>query len=274
MSDYDAADNAAKSYEVAIKALREKLQGFRQERIGDCWLINGDCREVLPLLPKVDAVVTDPPYGIGESSKKNATRGKSSSILGKSKGGSAVAYARDYGENDWDKEPASAETIKRIIDGSKWQIIFGGNYFEGLPPSSCWLVWDKKNGSNDFADCELAWTNLPKAVRRIEWLWNGMIRKGQEDRVHLTQKPIGVMKWAIEHIPEPCRTILDPFMGSGTTGVACVKLGRKFIGVEIDAGYFEIACKRIRDAYAQPDMFIEQEKQPKAEQLDMMDVMK
>ncbi len=242
------------------------LDRFHSVQIGDATLYRADCREVLPLLPKVDAVVTDPPYGIGESSKKNATRGKSSSIWGKSKGGSAVAYARDYGENDWDKEPASAEIIMAIREASKWQVIFGGNYFEGLPPSSCWLVWDKKNGANDFADCELAWTNLPKAVRRIEWLWNGMIRKGQEERFHLTQKPLGVMKWCVEQLPEETATILDPFMGSGTTGVAAVKLGRKFIGIEIDPGYFETACKRIEQAYAQPDFFVEQEKAPAPKQ--------
>ena len=221
---------------------------FREEQIGDCRLILGDCREVMASWPecfKVDAVVTDPPYGIGENHKKVASRGK-------------LAAARDYGEFNWDSEPAAASTINHIRAISQWQIIFGGNYFE-LPPSSCWLIWDKQNGENDFADCEMAWTNMPKAVRRVYWRWNGMIRKGHEEREHPTQKPLGVMQWCIGHLP--CEgTILDPFMGSGTTGVACVKLDRKFIGIELEQKYFDIACKRIEKAYNEPRLPLAQPK--------------
>lgn len=209
---------------------------------GRVTLYRGDCREILPTIGKVDAVVTDPPYGIGENSRKVASRGR-------------LAEPRDYGEFNWDQKPIDSEIVNLLQCVSKWQIIFGGNYFE-LGPTSCWLVWDKLNGENDFADCELAWTNLPKAVRRIFWRWNGMIRKGHEEREHPTQKPLGVMKWCIEHLPDSSLTILDPYMGSGTTGVAAVKLGRKFIGIEIDARYFDIACRRIEDAAKQPDMFI------------------
>jgi site-specific DNA-methyltransferase (adenine-specific)/modification methylase len=211
--------------------------------IGDCTLYQGDCLEILPTLGKVDAVVTDPPYGIGENSKKVASRGK-------------LAAPKDYGHFDWDQTPASAAHIAAMVSCSQHQIIFGGNYFD-LPPTTCWLVWDKKNGTNDFADCELAWTNLQKAVRRIEWLWNGMIRKGDDVREHPTQKPLGVIEWCIRQLPDDAQTILDPFMGSGTTGVACAKMGRKFIGIELEPKYFDIACKRIEDAYRQPDMFVE-----------------
>ena len=229
--------------------------GYRCEQIGDCTIYLGDCREILPLLPKVDACVTDPPYGIGEAGKNFASRGK-------------LASADKYRRSEWD-DSTQDEAIAAAIAKARWSVVFGGNYYD-LPPTSCWLVWDKLNGDNDFADCELAWTNLPKAVRRIRFLWNGCMRRERDvEREHPTQKPIDVMKWAIEHIPEPSSTILDPFMGSGTTGVACVKLGRKFIGIEIDSGYFEIACKRIRDAYAQPDMFIEPPAQ-KAEQLGLL----
>lgn len=223
--------------------------------IGDCRLLLGDCLEILPSLGKVDAVVTDPPYGIGESSKKAATRVN-------------LAAARDYGgKDDWDQEPADPRVIAWMRQNSDWQIVFGGNYFD-LPPSSCWLVWDKES-TGDFADCELAWTNLPKAVRRIRWLWNGMIRKGQEERFHLTQKPLGVMEWSLSHLPSSVRIVLDPYAGSGTTGVACVRRGLKFIGIERDPDYFEIACERIRKAYAQPDMLVEASKaeQPKQESL-------
>lgn len=220
------------------------MNAIRKEVIiGDCRLLLGDCLEILPTLGKVDAVVTDPPYGIGESSKKAATRGK-------------LAAARDYGGGEaWDQEPADPRVIAWMRENSDYQIIFGGNYFD-LPPTSCWLVWDKQNGDNDFADCELAWTNLPKAVRRVHWMWNGMLRKGKEERFHLTQKPLGVMEWSLGHLPASVRVVCDPYAGSGTTGVACVKRRLQFIGIEREAHHFETMCERIRKAYAQPDFFV------------------
>jgi len=214
----------------------------RKETIGDCILYLGDCLEVMPMLGKFDAVVTDPPYGIGEASGKNKSR-------------CSVAIAKDYGNKSWDDATAGDE-IALAISIARRSIVFGGNYYN-LPPTSCWLVWDKQNGTNDFADCELAWTNLPKAVRRLYWRWNGMIRKGDDVREHPTQKPVGVMEWCLTHIPDAV-TIIDPFMGSGTTGVACVKLGRKFTGIELDPDYFDIACRRVEEAYRQPDLFVEQ----------------
>ena len=214
---------------------------MRVENIGGATLYLGNCMEIMPTLGKVDAAVFDPPYGIGEAAGKNASRGK-------------AAVAKDYGRSGWDDEP-DFEAVEQALAVSKYQIIFGGNYYL-LPPTSCWLVWDKLNGNNDFADCELAWTNLSKAVRRIQYRWNGMIRQNNEPRGdHPTQKPVEVMRWCIGHLPVDAKTILDPFMGSGTTGVACAKLGRKFIGIELDERYFEIACERILKAYDQPDLF-------------------
>ncbi len=214
----------------------------RKKIIGDSVLYLGDCLEIMPTLGKVDAVITDPPYGIGEAAGKNKSRGN-------------VAVAKDYGNAVWDNNTKDVE-INLAISIANSSIIFGGNYYN-LPPTSCWLIWDKQNGNNDFADCEMAWTNLPKAVRRLYWLWNGMIRKGNDIRQHPTQKPVGVMEWCITHLPDTAQTILDPFMGSGTTGVACAKLGRKFIGIELDETYFDIACERIQKAYDQPDLFVE-----------------
>jgi DNA modification methylase len=206
--------------------------------IGNATLYLADCRDVLPSLPTVDACITDPPYGIGEAAGKNKSRGN-------------LADAKDFGDDSWDDEPIDEDLIRSVREAGKWCIVFGGNYY-AMPPASCWLVWDKENGENDFADCELAWTNLPKAVRRIRYMWNGMLRANGEKRGdHPTQKPIGVMEWAINHLPAPNRTILDPFMGSGTTGVACMNLGRQFIGIERERKYFEIACRRIEDAQRQ-----------------------
>ena len=216
---------------------------FEKETIGNATLYRADCLEVLPTLGAVDAVVTDPPYGIGENSKKAASRG-------------LLAKTRDYGDFDWDKKPASDWHIAAMRQSSKHQIIFGGN-FMNLPPSSCWLIWDKEN-SGDFADAEMAWTNLPKAVRLIRYMWNGMLRRERDvEREHPTQKPIEVMRWCIGHLPDDVETICDPFMGSGTTGVAAMMLGKTFIGIEREQRYFDIACRRIEEAQRQPDLLVE-----------------
>lgn len=220
---------------------------FRTEIIGDATLYLGDCREVLPTLPRVDAVVTDPPYGIGEAAGANQSR-------------SNLASARDYGVDAWDDETAD-DALAVALSRARWAIVFGGNYYN-LPPSPCWLVWDKLN-TGDFADCELAWTNLHKAVRRIRYMWNGMLRANGEPRGdHPTQKPVGVMLWTLQQLPPTVGTVCDPFMGSGTTGVACIKLGLDFIGIEREPKYFDIACRRIEEAWKQPRLFEEPKPNP------------
>lgn len=203
----------------------------------------GDCREILPTLGRIDAVVTDPPYGLKEAAGKNKSR-------------SVLATSKDYGNLEWDNEPPPRWLIEMMRDMSRWQIIFGGNYFD-LPPSSCWLVWDKKNGNNDFADCELAWTNLPKAVRRVEWLWHGMMRKGSDVREHPTQKPLGVMAFALDQLPDDVRAVCDPFMGSGTTGVAAIQKGLQFVGIERELAYFDSSCRRLTEAILAPKLFVD-----------------
>ena len=215
---------------------------MRIEQIGDATLYLGDCRDILPTLPKVDAVITDPPYGIKADTSMAASSGF--------QGGGMKAPKRVYEASGWDDKPIDDELMAMVRQAGKWAVIFGGNYYH-CAPTSCWLVWDKEVNGN-FADCELAWTNLPKAVRRIRYMWNGMLLANGEQRGdHPTQKPIGVMEWAINHVPPPNNVILDPFMGSGTTGVACANLGRQFIGIEREPKYFDIACRRIDDAYRQ-----------------------
>lgn len=208
--------------------------------IGNAELYCGDCAVILPQLDKVDLMLTDPPYGIGEAAGKNKSRGK-------------LANAQDYGNDEWDNAPPAAWLLGLMRDKSTWQIIFGGNYFE-LPPTKCVLVWDKENGASDFADAELAWTNLNKAVRLKRFMWAGMLQadmKNKEKRVHPTQKPTRIMEWCITQAPEDVMTICDPFMGSGTTGAAAMNLERKFIGIERERKYFDIACERISQAQAQ-----------------------
>lgn len=196
-------------------------------------IYHADCRIVLPHLSPVDLLLTDPPYGIGEARGKNKTR-------------TNAAVARDYGVSDWDDAPPPQWALELARSLARWQIVWGGNYFS-LPPSRCWLVWDKDN-TGDFADCELAWTNLDKAVRRIVYRWNGMLQEpGQpkEDRVHPTQKPQAVIRWALSHAPAGVRTVLDPWMGSGTTLVECKRLGLSCVGIEREERYCEVAAKRL-----------------------------
>jgi len=212
---------------------------MRKEVIGECELYLGDCLDILPTLGKVDAVVTDPPYGIGASSKKF--------INGTSK------TQKDYYEDIcWDTETPPQELIDLILGTGNFQIIWGGNYFK-LPPTRCFLIWDKTIHGNSYADCEMAWTNLDR-VARIKPI--NMVEASMDGRVHPTQKPVRLMKWCLEQIPQ-AGTILDPFMGSGSTGVACVKSARSFIGIDRETKYFDIACRRIEEAYRQPDLFVE-----------------
>ena len=199
--------------------------------IGLATLYLGDCSEVLPTLGRVNAVVTDPPYGIGEAAGKNKSRGD-------------LAVAKDYGDDTWDNEIVDNQVIDLIRQISDWQIIFGGNYY-ALPPTKCWLVWDKEN-TGDFADAELAWTNLNKAVRLKRYMWNGMLRANKEPRGdHPTQKPVGIMTWCISHLPDGSNTILDPFMGSGTTAQVAQNLGRQYIGCELNTDYKPLQDKRV-----------------------------
>ncbi len=201
-------------------------------------IYHADCRDVLPTLGEVDLVLTDPPYGIGEAAGKNKSRG-------------LLATSKDFGNEAWDDQPIDARLMDLVRAASRTQVIFGGNYYD-LPPTSCWLIWDKDNGATDFADCEMAWTNMTTATRLLKWRWQGMLQGdmgNKEHRWHPTQKPVPVMRWCIQRVPN-AQTILDPFMGSGTTLRAAKDLGRKAIGIEIEIEerYCEIAAKRMAQA--------------------------
>jgi site-specific DNA-methyltransferase (adenine-specific)/modification methylase len=212
-------------------------------------------------LGKVDAVVTDPPYGIG------FVHGEGGDGIGGGKYVSKFNGVAIHGdEKPFDPVP--------FLEVAETAVLFGANHYANkLPPSAKWLVWDKRCAltRNDFADCEIAWTNKKGVARVLNHYWNGMMRDSEKGiaRVHPTQKPVAVMEWVLRETTSDGNTILDPFMGSGTTGVACVKLGRKFIGIEIDPGYFDIACRRIEQAYKQPDFFIAQPAKPKQEGFDL-----
>ena len=204
--------------------------------IGSARLALGDCRDILPTLPKVDAVITDPPYGLGDKLSTTADVGQWGKL-------------HQEGGHDWDQ--AIPENIAEVIAAGKDAIVWGGNYFD-LPPRRGWLLWDKIVREFSSGHAEMAWTTLDQPVRSFNYAHAQLASEGKE---HPTQKPIPLMKWCIGFLPD-AQTILDPFMGSGTTGVAAVQMGRKFIGIEREPKYFDIACKRIEDAQRQGDMFI------------------
>jgi DNA modification methylase len=200
---------------------------MRVEHIGDATLYLGDCRDVLPLV-EADALVTDPPYGIGIA---------------------ANPVRQAHAVMDWDNAVPASELLASLLLKTRYQIIWGGNYFD-LPPAQRFLVWDKMQPEAfSLAMCEQAWTNLGGPAK----MFRQSVTSYAKD--HPTQKPVSLMQWCIGYLPESARTILDPFLGSGTTGVACVHEGRRFIGIEREPAYFDIACRRIAEAYAQPRLF-------------------
>lgn len=202
-------------------------------------IYHGDCREIIPQLPRADLLCTDPPYGIGAD--RNERGGK--------RHGKAKAPSKDYGVGDWDSASPPRWMIEQAIAHADHAIVWGGNHLAIDRPASCWLVWDKDNGDNGYADCELAWTTLPQAVRMIRHRWMGMLQErggiDKEPRFHPTQKPLRVMRWSITQAPEECQTILDPWMGSGTTLRAAKDLGRRAVGIELSERYCEIAATRL-----------------------------
>lgn len=192
--------------------------------IGRATLYLGDAREIVPRLGSFDALLTDPPYGIGITSSNR------------------LCGERGLGGKSWDDETPTDEFIAEISGKCKQSVIWGGNYFR-LPPSRCILVWDKQNDGRDFADFEMAWTNVD-AVARI---FRKRPMNMDNGKVHPTQKPISLMKWCIRQMDNP-QTIFDPFMGSGSAGVAALHMGLSFVGIEREPDYFEHAVRRIREA--------------------------
>ena len=196
--------------------------------IGKATLYLGSCEDILPHLPRVDAVVTDPPYGIGAGNMKM--------------GNAAAGRIEMCG---WDSE---APDLSFLVALDAPSIIWGGQYFASLPAQDAWLVWHKGAGmtGRSFAEAELAWTNLGTKTRHVTIAPNNDegLRQG---RVHKCQKPVPLMKWCLSFLPD-ARTILDPFAGSGTTGVAAIQMGKSFIGIEREPKYFEAMCRRIREA--------------------------
>lgn len=206
--------------------------------------------DYLPQFPDkfFDLAIVDVPYGIGENGEKNRTRSK-------------VAKARDYkpfaGNDAKAPEPEYFSELFRV---SKNQIIWGANHFISRIPydSHCWIVWDKNNGENDFADCELAWTSFDTAVRKFKYTWHGMIQENmsnKEIRIHPTQKPIALYEWILNRYAKQGDIILDTHVGSASSLIACHNTNHKFVGFELDKHYYEISRKRLDAEMAQMNLF-------------------
>lgn len=211
---------------------------------------NMDCMEGMKRIPDkyFDLAIVDPPYGIGEDGSKNHSRGK-------------LATAKNYKAfHGNDKDAPNDEYFKELIRVSKNQIIWGANHFIERNPisSSCWVVWDKNNGDNDFADCELAWTSFKSAVRKFLYTWNGMLQenmKNKEERIHQTQKPVALYKWLLTNYAKPGDKILDTHVGSASSLIACYDLGFEYLGFELDADYYQMATERLEKHKSQLSLF-------------------
>lgn len=216
---------------------------MRTEQIGLATLMLGDCREIVPTLARPDAVISDPPYGIGYVGSVPARL----HTAGRINAGAVIGDAQAFDPLPW-------------INAADDVVLWGANHFAQKLPHGRWLAWNKLGGLepwDQFSDVEFAWHNRRAADKLFSHLWKGLCQAGAgERREHPTQKPVALMRWCIEQakVPEGA-TILDPYMGSGSTGVAAVEMRRRFVGVEIEPRYFDIACRRIEQAQRQMDMF-------------------
>ena len=223
------------------------------ETFGGIQLVNADCMEVLRSLPdkSFDLAIVDPPYGINAANIFGGETRKS---------GNGCANKTAFEKKDWDKTPPPVEYFEELFRVSKNQIIWGANHFISRMPvdSSCWVCWDKDNGTTKFADCELAWTSFDKAARLYKYTWNGMLQgnmKKKEQRIHPTQKPIALYGWLLNTFAEPGNKILDTHLGSGSICVAAHDLGFELLGIELDPVYYNAAKQRLLYHQAQLGLF-------------------
>lgn len=202
-------------------------------------LYHGDCRQIVPFLGKFDLLLTDPPYGIKQA--------KGMGVGGVDGFGNNIKRNPRQYAGTWDNDRPDVDVFNISRDAASTHIIWGGNYFSDfLPVQSKWLVWDKEQTMPTFSDAELAWTTLPGvAVKMFRYCGAGLMAKETEPRQHPTQKPLALMLWCIS-LAGDVQTILDPFMGSGTTLRAAKDLGKKAVGIEREEKYCEIAARRMQ----------------------------
>ena len=209
----------------------------RIETIGRAKLYLGDCRDILPTLGKVDLVCTDPPFGMGNFVQTSGNVR-----------GNAV---------EWNDSIPGPEVFDMIRAISRHRIIWGANFFNCFEPLGGAIVWDKAQPMPNFSKADIAsCTHFKKTeIVRIPWTNFVVTHKGETD--HPCERPVELYRWCIDYLPAPINLVLDPYLGSGSCGVAAVQMGRDFIGVEREERYFDIACRRIEQAQRQGDLFIE-----------------
>lgn len=192
-------------------------------------IYNASWQDVLASLPAIHSVITDSPYGI-EVTKMTLGNG---------------AKKIHRGNSQWDNTPPTKDELDTLRNLSQVQIFWGGNYMaNNLPPARGWLVWDKQTGENDYADCELAWTNLDIVVKKYTKSWVGANAKDTPVRLHPTQKPVDLMRWCIT-LANPQGVIFDPYMGSGSTLRAAFDMGLSAIGCDVEKHYCVKAVERL-----------------------------
>lgn len=219
-------------------------------KVGNIELLNCDCMKYMSGIDDgfFDLAIVDVNYGIAQDGRSNHTRG-------------VLAKANDYRSNSrYDNESPPEEYFTELFRVSKHQIIFGANHFISKMPfnSSCWIVWDKENGENDFADCELAWTSFDTAVRKFKFRWQGMLQgdmKNKQIRIHPNEKPIPLYRWILKTYAKEGDKILDTHLGSGSSAIACFDYKFSLTGCEIDTEYYDAACKRLKNHIAQTTLF-------------------
>jgi len=225
---------------------------MKKVEIGDATLYLVDCVEYMKTVPDkfFELAIVDPPYGIDAANVLSGPRRKS---------GNGAAMKTSFDKKDWDKSVPDKEYFDQLFRISKNQIIWGANYMSNfLPPSMGWIVWDKDNGTTNFSDCELAFSSFDRACRKFKYTWNGMFQgdmKNKEEKIHPTQKPSKLYEWLLINYANKGDKILDTHLGSGSHAVASNLLGFELVGCELDKSYFEAACKRIEQAYAQGQLF-------------------
>ncbi len=232
--------------------------------------LNIDCMTFMQTVPDkfFELAIVDPPYGIGEDGSKNKSRGLGIGSIKKKALGKSKDY-KPFSGND--KNPPTQDYFNELFRVSKNQIIWGANHFLGKT-SSCWVVWDKQNGDNDFADCELAWTSFNTAVRKFTFKWHGMIQadmKNKELRIHPTQKPVALYKWLLQNYAKPGDKILDTHLGSGSSRIAAYDMGFDFTGCELDTDYFNAQEKRFKEHISKAKLFTPQQLAPTQSKLQL-----
>lgn len=218
----------------------------------DFGFYNMDCMDGMREFPDrfFDLAIVDPPYGIGWSGAKNHML-------------SCLATSQDYNPFAGDDlSPPPEGYFKELFRVSKNQIIWGANHFIGrfYKDSSCWIVWDKQNGDNFFADCELAWTSFSGVVRKFTFRWQGMLQGNmahKEIRIHPTQKPVALYDWLLSRFSKPGDKILDTHVGSASSLIACERAGLPYVGFELDPDYYQKAMERLETERAQMSLFTE-----------------